>query len=473
MVPFVTNRREIEQPPLAPPCGIVIFGASGPRAQQGIVPALYSLFVDNQLPDEFFILGVGRSSFSDESFRTALAHVLGQDADDFSQHCFYLQGDYQHSAAYVELWEKLTALHASYGTGGNVLYVLTTPRTMYEAITGHLNNTGLIKRHQNHAPYQRLLLEKPFDVPGATDHTVTRHMLRFASDDQIYRMDCLLHPMAISRMLLFRLTNPLFARQWDRSCIDRIDIRYEQQTGLEGQSRHFDDIGLVRHLLPGMLLHVLAPVTLEPPAQLEGDALRDEQTKLLRAIRSIEPTQLQISQYTANHALKLTGYDAEHGEPAPSRTETRFAVQLAIDNQRWRDVPIHLDAGIGMADDCTEVTVHFRDLAHPLVPGQQKVASNVLHMELQPVFKIELGCRILHSEGAHTLSSVNSMLVNLPADQDVSAACSAHLLAALRGEQSPFWRSDTMEAVWKLLAPILRLIDEERLPLQYYQRGKN
>lgn len=473
MAPITNDLFGTYHPPSAPPSGIVLFGASGGRAQQTIVPALYALFQANNLPEEFFVLGVGRSSFSDESFRTALWHVLGEEAEDFTQHCFYLQGDYQHSAAYVELWEKLTALHASYGTGGNVLFVLATPRIMYEDIAGHLNNTGLIKRHQNQAPFQRLLLEKPFDVPRTSAQSVTRHLLRYASDDQIYRMDCLLHPMAVTRMLLFRLTNPLFARQWDRSTIDKIEIRYQQQAGLEAQSRHFDEIGLVRHLLPGMLLHLLTPVTMEPPAQLYGDALRDEQTKLLRAIRAIEPQELKIGQYTVNSTLHLAGYDAEHGEATASHTETHFDLQLMIDNQRWRDVPIHLEAGIGMSRNCTEVTVHFRDLPHPLVPGQQEVASNVLHMELHPDFKIEVGCRVLHSDDASKLSAVVAPLIRIPTEKSSSQACSTHLLAALRGEQSPFWRSDAMETVWSLLAPILRLIDEEQLPLHHYQRGKN
>lgn len=473
MEQIMENLFETVQPPSAPPCGIVIFGASGRRAQQSFIPALYDLFVHKNLPDEFFVLGVGRSSFSDETFRTALGHTLAGNDDTFTQHCFYLQGDYRHSAAYLALWEKLTALHASFGTGGNVLFIIATPRTLYEAIAGHLNNTGLITRHQNHAPYQRLLLEKPFDAAQTSAHTITRHLLRFASDDQVYRMDCLLHPVFITRMMLFRLTNPLFARQWDRSTIDAIEIRYWQKDGIEGQSRHFDDIGLVRHILPGMLLHLLAPITMEPPARLNGDAVRDELTKLLRAIRAIEPHQMSRGQYTANPALNLPGYKDEHGQADASSTETRFKLQLAIDNQRWRDVPVYLQAGIGIDRDLTEVIVHFRDLAHQLMPGQQDSPSNTLSFVLQPEVQIAFGCRVLSPDAVTQLGTVVAPIISMSVEDIPNHACSAHLLAALRGEQSPFWRSDAMDAVWVLLAPVLRWIDEDVIPLHYYERGKS
>ena len=48
---------------------LVIFGASGDLTKRKLIPALYDLFRQNLLPDNFIVLGVSRTNFSDEEFR--------------------------------------------------------------------------------------------------------------------------------------------------------------------------------------------------------------------------------------------------------------------------------------------------------------------------------------------------------------------------------------------------------------------
>ena len=55
---------------------LVIFGASGDLTFRKLVPALYHLYQTKQLPDCFFVLGVGRSEYTDEAFRERLAVYL-------------------------------------------------------------------------------------------------------------------------------------------------------------------------------------------------------------------------------------------------------------------------------------------------------------------------------------------------------------------------------------------------------------
>ncbi|KZZ50271.1 hypothetical protein A3760_01895 [Oleiphilus sp. HI0122] len=52
---------------------LVIFGASGDLTARMLIPALVHLFATKQLPDRFFVLGVSRSKFSDEQYRSHLA----------------------------------------------------------------------------------------------------------------------------------------------------------------------------------------------------------------------------------------------------------------------------------------------------------------------------------------------------------------------------------------------------------------
>ena len=48
---------------------LVIFGASGDLTARKLVPALFNLFVAQQLPKNFVVLGVSRSNLTDADFR--------------------------------------------------------------------------------------------------------------------------------------------------------------------------------------------------------------------------------------------------------------------------------------------------------------------------------------------------------------------------------------------------------------------
>ena len=54
------------------PCSIVIFGASGDLTARKLIPALYHLFCEGQLPAPFRIIGFARREKSDDAFRQEL-----------------------------------------------------------------------------------------------------------------------------------------------------------------------------------------------------------------------------------------------------------------------------------------------------------------------------------------------------------------------------------------------------------------
>ena len=53
----------------APPCAMVIFGASGDLTRRLLMPALYNLVRARRIPNHFAIIGVDRSDWSEDRFR--------------------------------------------------------------------------------------------------------------------------------------------------------------------------------------------------------------------------------------------------------------------------------------------------------------------------------------------------------------------------------------------------------------------
>src|SRR5881398_2595666 len=85
------------------PCTIVIFGASGDLTARKLIPALYHLFRERQMPEPFRIIGVARREKSSESWRAELLEALEQFSrtkpvdqvvwKSFAPNLLYCQGD--------------------------------------------------------------------------------------------------------------------------------------------------------------------------------------------------------------------------------------------------------------------------------------------------------------------------------------------------------------------------------------------
>src|SRR5712671_6472483 len=55
--------------PVPQPCSVVIFGATGDLTMRKLVPALYNLAADGELPPAVAVIGFARRKKSDEEFR--------------------------------------------------------------------------------------------------------------------------------------------------------------------------------------------------------------------------------------------------------------------------------------------------------------------------------------------------------------------------------------------------------------------
>src|SRR6188472_1831995 len=122
---------------LTEPCSIVIFGASGDLTARKLIPALYHLFKENQLPAAFRIIGFARREKTDESFRTELREALGKfsrtkPVDDavwakFAENIVYCMGDLTDKAAYQKLEQRLVSFGVPELRNNILFYLAISP----------------------------------------------------------------------------------------------------------------------------------------------------------------------------------------------------------------------------------------------------------------------------------------------------------------------------------------------------------
>jgi len=94
------------------PHTVVIFGASGDLTSRKLIPALYLLHQKGRLPKETRVVGVARTPFSHDAWRTELEATTksftGKEFDaasweKFASSVFYQRGDIDDAASFATL----------------------------------------------------------------------------------------------------------------------------------------------------------------------------------------------------------------------------------------------------------------------------------------------------------------------------------------------------------------------------------
>ena len=151
------------------PCAVVIFGATGDLTHRKLVPALYNIAADGELPPAVAVIGFARRPKTDDEFRQemeeATRNFSRQTVRDeiwkgFAKSLFYHQSEFGDEEGYKKLAERLDRLDQESGTRGNRLFYFAASPEQFETIVENLNKAGLNKAREG--SWARVILEKPF-----------------------------------------------------------------------------------------------------------------------------------------------------------------------------------------------------------------------------------------------------------------------------------------------------------------------
>lgn len=431
----------------------VILGATGDLAYRLLLPAIYRLFLAGRWHSS--VVGLAPDDWDDAHFQERAQDGLRQFVAEFSEESwsqFRTRLSYKRGELSAD---GVSVLKSAVGDGAAIFY-LALPPALFGQAAQALAQAGL---NQAAHAVRRLVIEKPFGHDLDSARALRQALHDGWEEDQIYRIDHFLGKETAQNLLVFRLTNRFLASIWDAEHIRSVQITYAESLGLEGRWRYYEHAGALRDMLQNHLMQLFTLVAMDPPSVWSADALHNHKVEVLRAVRPIDPDQVDQravrGQYGAGSQgdRTIVGYRQEPHVAPGSTTETFAALKLNVDNWRWHGVPFYLRSGKRMQRDYAEVAVQLKEVPRGLFGAGLR---NWLVFRMKPDERIDMV--VWAKEPGLTLKT-RPRVLSTPyrrADEMEYSAYEQLLLAVLQGDRTPFPRYDEVEEAWRIVDPVLK-----------------
>jgi len=460
-------------------CDFTIFGVLGDLSRRKLIPALYQLEKAGMLHQDSRIIGVARRDLDQAEFagqiRESMQVFIKETLDP--EVVERLLARLHYILINLDVPEQYHRLKDVIDQQQRLLinYFSVAP-FLFADICNGLDHAGII------TPTTRVVLEKPIGRDLDSSQEINETVARVFNEDQVYRIDHYLGKETVMNLLALRFANSIFTTNWDHNTIDHVQITVAEEVGVEGRWGYFDKSGQLRDMVQNHLMQILTLVAMEPPVDLQGDSLRNEKLKVLKALRPITRENVADNvvrgQYAAGFlkGKAVPGYlEEEDGNPK-STTETFVAIRVDIDNWRWAGVPFYLRSGKAMATKRSEIVIRFKQIPHNIfAKSYRALPPNKLVIRLQPDEGVEI--EMLNKvPGIGEGVKLQRTLLDLSfseafAGERIADAYERLLLEIMRGNEALFVHRDEIERSWSWIDSIQNAWEQNNEAPKTYPAG--
>lgn len=442
---------------------VAILGAGGDLTERLLLPGLARV-VETARGLDITLIGAARTAQSDDEWQTLVrrsleaAGISEHTVDALTSRARFLQTD---ASDPVDLAALLAACPSA-----PVLYVALPPamgHRVAEALAAIDRPDDLV-----------VAIEKPFGEDLDDARKLNEVLAAVIPADRLWRIDHFLGNATVRGMLGLRFGNRLFEATWSGEHIEKVEIVFDEELGLEGRAAFYDKTGALRDMLQSHLLMVLALIAMERPDAITADDVHGRMAEVLGTTRiwRDDPRSARRARYTEGRVdgRLFPSYVDEADVDGDRGIETLAQLLLQVDTPRWKGVPFVLRSGKAIGSPRAEAAVHFRPASPPGgFRGANVDTGTVLRMSLENG-DVDLDLFVVGTRAGTGLHPVR--LEARPGEPELDAYAQV-LAGLLQNDTLLSVRGDIAEQCWRIVTPVLNAWEAGEVPMEEYPAGSS
>lgn len=371
------------------PVVMIIFGGSGDLAHRKLYPALFSLYEQGLIHDNFAVIGTARRPWSHSFLRSQVCDAVHETHHDinendlhaFASHFYYQSHDVTNVSHYETLKKIAQDLDDRYSARGNRLFYLAMSPKFFGIIATHISD-----QHLTGSGFNRIVVEKPFGHDLTSAQELNKEITASFAENEIFRIDHYLGKEMIQNILPLRFTNPLIKNIWNSKDIKNIQITLAERLGVEARGSYYDHAGALRDMVQNHVFQIVTLLAMPEPRNLSSSAIHQAKQQLLSSLMIPTPAEVKRDFVRGQYLGTDTtfAYRQEANVDPDSHTETYAAGKIKFTTGPVAGVPIYFRTGKEMKEKLSRIDIVLRHINN--LYGQAH--SNNITIEIDPLSRI-------------------------------------------------------------------------------------
>lgn len=370
------------------PVIMIIFGGSGDLAHRKLYPALFNLYEQGLIHDNFAVIGTARRPWSHDYLRQQVSDAVHETHDEvnendlatFTSHFYYQSHDVTNVEHYETLKNLAGDLDNRYSAQGNRIFYMAMAPRFFGTIAQHINDQNLTSNGFN-----RIVVEKPFGRDLASAEELNKQITASFNENDIFRIDHYLGKEMVQNILPLRFTNPLIKNIWNNATIKNIQVTLAEHLGVEARGGYYETSGALRDMVQNHIFQIITLLAMPEPKDLTSKSIHEAKQELLDSL--IVPDEQEIAQHFVRGQYlgsdMTFGYRQEPNVAEDSNTETFVAGEVKFKKGPVANMPIYFRTGKEMREKVNRIDIVLKHICTPYGQAHSNNISIIIDPDMQ------------------------------------------------------------------------------------------